>query len=42
MASYDACNAVLVAGTRLVWTNVSAAAASVVLLIEEVSVIVAG
>ena len=39
--SYDACNAILIAGTRLVWTNVSPSAASVVLLVGEVSVIVA-
>src|SRR5271165_3955658 len=39
--SYDACNAILIAGTRLVWTDVSPSAASVVLLGGEVSVTVA-
>ena len=41
MGSYDACNAILIAGTRLVWTDVSPSAASVVLLVGEVSVTVA-
>ena len=39
MVSYDVCNAILIAGTRLVWTNVSPSAASVVLLGGEVSVL---
>src|SRR5271165_5524063 len=39
--SYDAGNAILIAGTRLVWTNVAPSAASVVLLVGEVSVTVA-
>src|ERR1700678_286129 len=34
-ASYDACNAVLIAGTRLVGTNVSPSAAGVVLLVSK-------
>ena len=41
MVSYDAGNAILIAGTRLVWTDVSPSAASVVLLVGEVSVTVA-
>ena len=40
MVSYDADNAILIAGTRLVGTNVSAPAASVVLLVGEISVTV--
>ena len=32
MGSYDAGNAILIGGTRLVWTDVSSSAAGVVLL----------
>ncbi len=39
--SYDACNAILIAGTRLVWTDVSPSAASLVLLVGKISVTVA-
>src|SRR5580698_4357708 len=41
MASYDSCNAILIAGTRLVGANVAASAASVVLLIDKIAVLVA-
>src|SRR5271167_3068955 len=41
LGSYDACNAILIAGTRLVRADVSPSAASVVLLGGEVSVTVA-
>src|SRR5271157_2738701 len=41
IVSYDACDAILIAGTRLVGTDVSPSAARVVLLVGKISITVA-